>query len=207
MVLKKQIITGGVMKSKKVRVKVLRNLTMFIVMAIMYVFIEVFFTAFSGEMSHKFGTDPLSMMGFSSVYMCFVGGVLGYILGKFNEVDFIKDRFNLFFQSLLGAILITVTELAVGFVLNVKLGFHIWDYSAYPVNFLGQISLIRSIGWFFICPLAFWFDDLVKAELYGMGKPYSLLSIYLKVFNIKGVSIKKAIEKIIREDEEKSKRD
>lgn len=186
------------MKNK--RVKVLRNLTVFIVMAITYVFIEVFFTALSGEMSEKFGTNTFSMMGFSSVYMCFVGGMLGYILGKFNEVDFIKNRFNLFFQSLMGALLITLTELVVGFVLNVKLGFHIWDYSNYPLNFLGQISLIRSVGWFFICPLAFWFDDLIKAELYGIGKSYSLLSIYLKVFNVKGENSARVISRLVTED-------
>ncbi|OHD82309.1 MAG: hypothetical protein A2355_11620 [Spirochaetes bacterium RIFOXYB1_FULL_32_8] len=106
-----------------------------------------------------------------------------------NEINFISSRFNLFFQSLLGAVIITLVELISGIILNLIFKFNIWDYSKYPFNFLGQIALARSILWFFICPLAFWFDDLVRSLLYDAGTPYSLFSMYKKLFNFKSVNM------------------
>lgn len=171
--------------------KIAPDLLIFIMTGIIYVFIEVVFTAISGEMEHKFSIKYGSTMGFSSIYMCIVGGFLGVILGKINEFDFISSKFNLFFQSLFGAFIITFAELISGIILNIVFRFDIWDYSNYPFNFLGQIALCRSVLWFFICPLVFWFDDLVRALLYGEGKPYSLIKLYLKLFGFRTANMKK----------------
>lgn len=173
----------------KGKVKIAPDLLIFIMTGIIYVFIEVVFTAVFGEMEHKFGVKYGSTMGFSSIYMSLIGGLLGVVLGRINEIDFISSRFNLFFQSLLGACAITLIELAAGIVLNLIFKFDIWDYSNYPLNFMGQIALFRSVLWFFICPLAFWFDDLVRSLLYGEGEPYSLLKLYLELFGIKSVNM------------------
>jgi uncharacterized membrane protein len=153
-------------------------------MSVMYVFIEVFYTAIFGEMSTMYKTTYFSFIGFSSVWMCFIGGVIGMILGKYNRIPILKDL-NLFWKSIIGCVMITIIELVVGYILNIRLKFHIWDYSHYPINFLGQISLLRSIGWFFICPLVFWFNQMVLHMVYDYKKPESLFSMYLKTLLLK----------------------
>ena len=53
--------------------------------------------------------------------------------------------------ALAGAIIITVYELAVGLLVNVKFGWHVWDYSAQPGNVLGQICPTFTAIWFVVC--------------------------------------------------------
>lgn len=53
-------------------------------------------------------------------------------------------------RAALGALCITVTELAFGVVLNLGLHLNIWDYSAMPLNFMGQICLTFSLLWFLL---------------------------------------------------------
>lgn len=53
-------------------------------------------------------------------------------------------------RAALGALCITATELAFGVVLNLGLHLNIWDYSAMPLNFMGQICLTFSLLWFLL---------------------------------------------------------
>lgn len=46
-----------------------------------------------------------------------------------------------------GAVVITGVELVLGLLLNRLLGFHVWDYSAVPLNLLGQVCLPYSLLW------------------------------------------------------------
>lgn len=50
---------------------------------------------------------------------------------------------------LLGAIVITSYELAVGVIVNMHLHWDVWDYSTLPLNYHGQICLVHSIFWYF----------------------------------------------------------
>ncbi len=54
-------------------------------------------------------------------------------------------------QYLLGALVITASELLVGMIVNVRMGWGVWDYSALPLHFHGQISLLYSVFWLFLC--------------------------------------------------------
>lgn len=49
---------------------------------------------------------------------------------------------------LIGALSITAVEFAVGCVVNLALGWGVWDYSDLPLNLLGQISLPFTLVWF-----------------------------------------------------------
>ncbi len=51
---------------------------------------------------------------------------------------------------LAGAAAITLIEFTVGCIVNLALGWHVWDYSFLPLNLLGQISLIYSGLWFLL---------------------------------------------------------
>ncbi len=67
---------------------------------------------------------------------------------------------------LLGALVITGTELAVGVLVNLTLRWGVWDYREMPLNFHGQICLLYSVFWYFLCIPAYllcrridqWFD-------------------------------------------------
>ncbi len=54
-------------------------------------------------------------------------------------------------QYLLGAVVITSAELLVGLLVNIRMGWDVWDYSDLPLNFRGQISLLYSVFWYFLC--------------------------------------------------------
>lgn len=56
-------------------------------------------------------------------------------------------------QCLIGTLITLVIEFVSGYILNIKLGLDIWDYSSIPFNLMGQICLPYGILWFFLCRL------------------------------------------------------
>jgi len=68
-------------------------------------------------------------------------------------------------RCLTGALVITGVELLFGYIFNLRLGWNIWDYSARPFNFMGQICLLYTVLWFFLClPITF-LGDYLKNHL------------------------------------------
>lgn len=54
-------------------------------------------------------------------------------------------------RALLGAGFITAVEFVAGCILNLWLGWNVWDYSDMPYHLLGQICLPFFILWFLLC--------------------------------------------------------
>ncbi len=54
-------------------------------------------------------------------------------------------------RCLVGSLAITLTELWVGFFVNILLGWDVWDYSRLFFNVGGQICLLYSALWFLLC--------------------------------------------------------
>lgn len=54
-------------------------------------------------------------------------------------------------RYLADTIMITLSELSVGFVVNILLGWKVWDYSGLPLNFFGQVCALYSGLWFLLC--------------------------------------------------------
>lgn len=81
----------------------------------------------------------------------------------------------LWLQALVCTALVTAAEFAAGVVLNLWLGLGIWDYSALPLNFLGQICLLFSAIWYIMC-LVFipMFDWLLYLVLGGTVPSYRI---------------------------------
>lgn len=48
-------------------------------------------------------------------------------------------------------LMISASELSVGFVVNILLKLHVWDYSNQPFNLFGQICALYSGLWFLLC--------------------------------------------------------
>ena len=61
-------------------------------------------------------------------------------------------------QYILCAAVITAREFVVGSIVNVRLGWAVWDYSRQPMNLYGQICARYAAYWFFLsipgCALA-----------------------------------------------------
>lgn len=91
-------------------------------------------------------------------------------IGLINE--FIRWDMELWKQMLIGSGIVTILEFVSGYILNIKLGWHIWDYSNVPFNILGQICLPFSLVWFFISLIAIVADDYLRYWLFDEEKPH-----------------------------------
>ena len=54
-------------------------------------------------------------------------------------------------QCVLGALIITTVEFLVGCVVNLALGWAVWDYSGNRFNLLGQVCLTYAGLWLLLC--------------------------------------------------------
>ena len=123
--------------------KCIENLILFLIGGFIYVSIE------------------LIGRGFSHVSMFIVGGACFLIIGLLNE--FYPWEFLFEAQIGIGTFVITCLEFISGYIVNIKLGLNIWDYSEFPLNLYGQICLHHSL--FFWVPLsavAIVLDDLLR---------------------------------------------
>ena len=76
-------------------------------------------------------------------------------------------------QMLLGACVITASELLFGFLFNRS--YAVWDYRGLPHNFHGQICPQYFCGWLGIALLAVFLDDGVRYLAFGeVIEPYRL---------------------------------
>ncbi len=48
------------------------------------------------------------------------------------------------------ALIITTVEFLFGVVVNLRLGWNVWDYSSRPLNLFGQVCPLFTIIWFFL---------------------------------------------------------
>ena len=58
-----------------------------------------------------------------------------------------RSRRPLWQKCCLSAGIITLYEFIVGCIVNLRLGWHVWDYSDRPLNLLGQICPLFCIFW------------------------------------------------------------
>jgi uncharacterized membrane protein len=108
--------------------------------------------------------------GYSHWTMFILGGLCFLIIGAINEV--LGRNTPLFPQMCLGSLVITTLEFLTGCVVNIELGWDVWDYSDMPLNFMGQICLPFSIIWFFVSLLAIVLDDYIRYKLFDYPKPH-----------------------------------
>ena len=101
--------------------------------------------------------------------MGILGGICFICLGLINEL--LSWETPLVLQMFIGSIIITVLEFITGCIVNLWLGWNIWDYSDLPYNFLGQISLFSSIGWIGLSLVGIVLDDYLRYWLFHEEKP------------------------------------
>ena len=117
-----------------------RNLLIFVIFGLAYGLIEILWR------------------GYTSLSMIIVGGICGLIVGLINE----KFNYSVLSQMVIGMVIVTVIEFVSGYVLNIKLGLGIWDYSNMKYNFMGQICPQFSMAWFFLSYAIIYIDDYIR---------------------------------------------
>lgn len=108
--------------------------------------------------------------GHSHWTMFVLGGICFLILGAINEA--IPWCMALWKQVLIGTSIITALEFITGCIVNLWLGWNVWDYSNVPLNILGQICVPYIILWIPISLLAIVLDDYLRYLLYDEEKPH-----------------------------------
>lgn len=107
--------------------------------------------------------------GWSHWTMFILGGICFIALGLINEV--LDWNTPMVLQMAIGCAIITTLEFITGCVVNIGLGWDVWDYSQYPLNFLGQISVGSSVLWYFLSAVGIALDDTIRWKAFGEDKP------------------------------------
>ena len=130
--------------------RALRPLVLIGIGGLLYVLIEILFR------------------GHSHWTMFCVGGLCFWLIGLINEA--IPWEMPLWKQCIIGATIVTDVEFLSGCVINLWLGWNIWDYSDMPFNLLGQICLPFSIAWLGLSVIAIVIDDYLRYWLFNEEK-------------------------------------
>ena len=113
--------------------------------------------------------------GYSHWTMIILGGLCFVAVGLINNI--LPWNMVIELQALIGAVLITSLEFIVGLIVNVNLGWDIWDYSNVPFNFLGQICLPFSLLWYMLSIIVIFTDDYIRYIFFNEKKP-----VYKSIF-------------------------
>lgn len=112
----------------------------------------------------------LMWRGYSHWTMFVLGGICFVLLGRINEV--IPWDMPLWMQVLIGTAIITGLEFITGCIVNLLLGWNVWDYSNVPFNVLGQICLPYILLWIPISLTGIFLDDYLRHWLFKEEKPH-----------------------------------
>ena len=100
--------------------------------------------------------------GYSHWSMAICGGTC--LLAIFHTNRRMSDK-RLFTRAAVGAGIITAVEFICGCIVNLALGWRVWDYSHLPMNLLGQICFPFSLLWFGLCiPVCAVFGKLSRSR-------------------------------------------
>lgn len=136
---------------KKILQLLLKYIILFIIGGAVYIFIEILWR------------------GYSHWTMFILGGICFITLGLINEI--LSWETPIWKQMIIGSLIITSLEFITGCIVNLWLGFNVWDYSNLPLNILGQVCLPFSILWCFISLIGIVLDDYIRYIFFNEEKP------------------------------------
>ena len=102
----------------------------------------------------------LLFRGFSHWTMYFVGGLAVLMLYLISAMDE-----SLMKKWIMGTMVILTVEFLAGIVINILLGWAVWDYSAHRFNLYGQICPFFTVGWFFLSIPAYYICSQIEKRL------------------------------------------
>lgn len=109
--------------------------------------------------------------GYSHWSMFLLGGLCFVLIGAINE--YIEWETPLFLQGIIGSLcIVTPLEFVTGCVVNLWLGWNVWDYTDMPMNLLGQICAPFALLWVPVSIVAVLLDDWLRWRWFGEEKPH-----------------------------------
>lgn len=108
-----------------------------------------------------YGLIEVVVRGYTHWTMALTGGTVMVLIHLINQTK----GLSLLTRCLLGATVITSLEFGVGMIVNVALGWNVWDYADKPLNVWGQICPQFCLGWFFISIPAFEISRYVEKRI------------------------------------------
>ncbi len=113
-----------------------------------------------------YGLVEVVVRGYTHWTMVLTGGFVMVLVNLINKTK----GLSLFTRCLLGAVVITSLEFGIGMIVNVLLGWNVWDYSDKPLNVRGQICPQFALGWFFISIPAFAASTFIERKLRNLKR-------------------------------------
>lgn len=108
--------------------------------------------------------------GHSHWTMFLLGGICFVALGLINEL--LPWKMPLWQQVLIGACIITALEFITGCIVNLHLGWNVWDYSGMPGNILGQICPQYFLLWLPVSLAGIMLDDWLRWRWFREERPH-----------------------------------
>ena len=103
--------------------------------------------------------------------MFLLGGLCFTLIGLLNEI--LPWEMPLLLQGVIGSVcIVTPLEFVTGCVVNLWLGWNVWDYSGLPGNLLGQICPQFTLLWVGIAAVAVVLDDAIRWRFFGEERPH-----------------------------------
>ena len=132
---------------RSVMLSILKYFILFAIFGSLYVILELIFR------------------GYSNISMFILGGLCGVIVGGLN--NWYSWELPVIYQMAISSVIITTLEYITGYIVNIKLGWEVWNYSDLPLNLNGQICLWFSLLWFFLSLIAILLDDWLRYILFN----------------------------------------
>lgn len=105
--------------------------------------------------------------GFTHWTMFLLGGLCYLLITQ--AASACKGRLPLWFCCFYSAAAVTVLEFATGCLVNLLLGWNVWDYQNQPLNLLGQVCIGFTALWFLlsipVAELGIWMKDKIRQGL------------------------------------------
>lgn len=101
--------------------------------------------------------------------MFLLGGLVFVVVGSMNQLWGWET--GLIKQIAAGVAVTLAGEFVTGCIVNIWLGWNIWDYSNFPGNILGQICPQFALLWIPLVLIAIVVDDVIRWKFYGEEKP------------------------------------
>ena len=93
-----------------------------------------------------YGLIEVLWRGHTHWTMLLLGGLCFYIMAQIGSISALP----LYLRAVPCAYCITILEFLTGCIVNLLLGWNVWDYSTQPFNFMGQICLPYLGYWYLL---------------------------------------------------------
>ena len=101
--------------------------------------------------------------------MFILGGIAFVSVGLLNNI--LPWEMNFETQATIGATIITVLEFITGIIVNIIFKMNVQNYSALPLNIMGQICLPFSLLWLLFSGIIIIVDDYIRYKFFKEQKP------------------------------------